>query len=238
MAKTLIASISTLLLALFWVPPAQAAAIIFNTSDSQFDAGVENQGWWAATFNNTDANDNYVTGGDVVVHRSFFTFDLSSLDLSSSVVNSATLELARYGYAGDATETVSFWDVSTDAATLNSNTGTNAAIFNDLGSGIRYGQFVVGRYTFSNSLTLSFALNPAALSDITNAAGGFFSIGGALDSMNGTNPQYLFGSSFGVSSSTQRLIVETTPVPEPGTLALIGIGVAGHAARRWRRCRI
>lgn len=225
------------LLTLAWLAasaPASATTIIFNTSDSRFDAGVDNQGWWDPTFNNSDANDNYVTGGDTFVHRSFFTFDLSSLDLSSSVVTSARLELVRYGYSGGATETISFWDVSTDAATLNNNTGASAAIFNDLGSGIRYGQFVVGSYPFSNSLTLSFALNSAALGDITNAAG-FFSIGGALDSIVGISPQYLFGSSFG--AGTQRLIVETTPIPEPGTVALIGIGVAGLVARRSRRRR-
>jgi hypothetical protein len=43
--------------------PGWAATITFNTSDSRFDPGVDNQGYWSDVDNNTDSNDNYFTGG-------------------------------------------------------------------------------------------------------------------------------------------------------------------------------
>jgi hypothetical protein len=54
---------------------AGAASITFNTSDSQFDAGVDNQGWWSATRSASDSNANYAVGDDVNgdVLRNFFT---------------------------------------------------------------------------------------------------------------------------------------------------------------------
>src|SRR5207237_10541896 len=66
------------------VGPLEGAMLFFNTSDSQFTPGVDNQGWWSATFSNSDTNANYATGEQVFVQSSaivndFFTFDLSSL---------------------------------------------------------------------------------------------------------------------------------------------------------------
>jgi hypothetical protein len=100
--------------------------LVFNTSDSRFDTGVNNQGWWSTNFPNaTTANDNHFTGEDVSLNslfRSFFTFDLAAL--VNRTVLSATLELTRYTYVSpDPTETIAFFDVTTDAATLNKMLG-------------------------------------------------------------------------------------------------------------------
>jgi hypothetical protein len=109
---------------------------------------------------------------------------LSALNLAGQTVTQATLELVRYGVnTPDASETIEFFDVSTPAAILNENNGPSPAIFADLGSGTSYGSFVVNSYTFSDTLTLSFVLNAAARADIANAAGGFFSIGGSLQTL-------------------------------------------------------
>ena len=164
-------------------PPAAAASLTFNTSDGQFTPGVDNQGWWSATASNVNTSDNYFTGerDDGAVLRSFFTFNLASLDLAGQTVVAAALELVRYTYdSTDASETIALFDVSTPAATLNNNSGVSAAIFNDLGSGKNYGAFPVNDYAASSALTLTFALNAGALADITAAAGGFFSVGGAF----------------------------------------------------------
>lgn len=227
-------------LALALSVPAHAVTLTFHTSDSQFDAGVDNQGWWSDVADNDDANDNYVVGwvsefGTSADYRNFFTFDLSSL---TGTVSSARLEVVRYSYSSpDAAERYTLFDVSTDAATLNDNTGTNAAIFADLGSGTSYGSHLIASYPPSNAGLLGFDLNAAGVADINAAAGGFFSIGGALQDL--TRPpnvnELITGASGG--AGIQRLILEVdAAAPEPATLALLGLGLAALGARG-RRAR-
>jgi hypothetical protein len=200
--------------------------LIFDTSDSQFDVGVDNQGWWSDTLSNYDENDNYAIGIDPSgdLSRNFFTFDLSLLTLP---VTSARLELTRFNYLSSAeSETFGLSDVSTDAVTLNNNVGTSASIYNDLGSGVSYGEFEI----LSDGLTtdvLSFNLNAAAIGDINAAKGGWFSIGGAL--LSPSSPAGIFGSS--QDGGVQRLVLDV--VPEPTTFALLGLG--GLLLERRRR---
>jgi PEP-CTERM motif len=172
---------------------------VFTTDMSEFTGGVRNQGWWSATIGNNNTNDNYgvgtVTGGSV---NDFFTFDLESF---SGGATSAVLSLVTTGTtAVGLPVTYSLFDVSTDAATLNNNTGVNAGIFNDLGSGNLYASLNVNVYP---TPTMDITLDAAALADINAASGGFFSIGGTL------TPS------------------EAGPVPEPGSLMLLGSGLLG-----------
>ena len=228
----------SLAIALLVTAPASADFATFNTSDSQFDAGLDNQGWWSDTFNNSDGNTNYTVGWRSLSggqeFRNFFTFDLSSL---TDIVVGATLEVVRYSYfSPDASETLGLFDVTTDAATLNNNVGTNAAIFNDLGSGTSYGTFVVNSYSFSSTELLSFSLNSNALADINAAKGGFFSIGGALQSLTKGIPTEFIETSSG-GFGIQRLVVETQPIPLPSTIAMAGFGLLAFGRYGWRRIR-
>ena len=192
---------------------ADTYTMIFNTSDNQFDPGVDNQGWWSATASNETIADNYGVGmSHSGEHNNFFSFDISSIN---QIVISAKLELRRFNYHSSAnSEIYGLFDVSTDAATLNNKNGINEDIYDDLGTGINYGEFEV----FSNGLStdvLCFELNEAAISDINSASTGWFSIGGSLLSLGSPTHEgveVLFGGSH-EDEGIQRLVVEVVPEP-------------------------
>jgi hypothetical protein len=162
------------------------ASTVLDTGTSEFYSGSRNQGWWSPSAFNVEFNDNYIVGdlssNGSQLYNDFFTFDISGL---TGPVSSAVLNLQRfYGGSdlGRTTQTYDLYDVSTDAATLNANNGTSAAIYNDLGSGNLYGSYslpVAGNPSDIIDLTL----DAAALSDLNAAiARGdqYFSIGGTL----------------------------------------------------------
>ncbi|MBN1795779.1 MAG: hypothetical protein JW804_03830 [Sedimentisphaerales bacterium] len=221
--KTKIYLITALILLVSGSPAVWAYTLAFSTSDNQFNSGIDNQGWWSDTMSNEFITENYAIGVNPTGNysRNFFTFDLSSL---SDAVLSATLQLTRFKYLSTAdSETLGIFDVTTDAATLNDKNGINAAIYNDLGSGTSYGQFEV-LSTGSEDDVLSFSLNSAAIANINSAAGGWFSIGGAILSFG--SPIYggaegLFGFSH-EEDGTQCLVLEV--IPEPISVLLLGLG--------------
>jgi len=191
------------------VVPAAAHAVTtqtFATSQSAFDPGVRNQGWWSPTFPNFAFNDNYVAGQPVdlggSLYRNFFSFDLSSACPASSV----TLQLTRFDQTGPLT--YSLFDVSTPAATLNANEGTSQAIFDDLGSGTSFGSFPVADGGADD--VLSFPLNAAGVAAFNAARGGFFSVGGKTpaEASFGNN---IYGFSGPGAGGTQQLVVSCLP---------------------------
>jgi len=189
----------------------------FDTSQSPFNPPRDNQGNWSPTFDNGVELSNYATGepfntftnlpiGEIV--RSYLTFDLSRLQ---ETVTSAKIQVQRYYGSGDPIETLGIFDVSTDAATLNSEPGINTTIFNDLGTGKSYGTFPVST-TGDPSEILEFKLNSNAIADLNNSGNKFFSVGLSLLNLNRPSNQsaeYLFA--FSNSSGVQRLVVETIP---------------------------
>ena len=182
-------------------------AQVFHTSDSQFDPGIDNEGWWSDTIHNEDYIDNYLmgwtAGGD---HRNFFTFDVSLLQ---GMAVSASLVLTCYQWASPRpSEIYALSRVSTPPDVLNQNFGPDAAIYTDLGDGIFYGarRITLARDCPDSSALLVLPLNDAAVADI-NAATQWFSIGGRLVRVLGGTDQYLFGYSSG--QGIQALVVRT-----------------------------
>jgi hypothetical protein len=171
--------------------------------------GGYNQGWWSGTNPNSVGNTNYFVGvysGNNL--NDFFTFNISGL--AGQTVTAADLRVYTYTILSSGNLTYSLYDVSTNAATLNNTVGTNAAIYADLGSGVKYGTFTISPSEAYSTITLN--LDAAAIADLNSAilaSSTYFSIGGTL-----------------------------TPVPEPCTLILLGSGLVGLAASRIRHKRV
>jgi hypothetical protein len=157
--------------------------VTLQTSQSEFSPGVLNNGWWDDTGIHTP-NGNYIVGQLGPVFRDFFTFDASLL---SGCARAAKLQIPRGDGSGDigGAATGAFFelhDVTTDLLTLNTGTGPDTAIFDDLGSGASYGgRFLpTGAPYAADSFVIT--LNTAAVHDL-NAAflnSDFFSIGGMI----------------------------------------------------------
>jgi hypothetical protein len=185
------------------------------------------------------SNQNYITGNFAVENRSFFVFDLTGV---SSPITAATLNLFNPGIAScclgyvspDSTETFALMDVSTPVTTLVA-TGTNPAIFNDLGSGTMFGSYVAS--AADNGTTISIALNAAGIAALNAALGSTIAFGGVLTTLSPLPNQYVFGFSTStfVEDDVRRLDLTTTVVPEPASLTLAGLGLAAAVLARCRR---
>lgn len=213
------------------------------------------QGFYYADGSNQPLNPSYFVG-QVAINgttsplnptHDYFTFDLSSLNLTGKTITSATLNVPSYFGTSDSGQTMfrfTLYDVSTSPTALNATQPSgNLAIYNDLGSGNSYGAFTV---PVSASGVLNFSLNGAALTDIRNSAGGDFSTGGVLSLTNGAalpanSTEFLFSGSDTQSQGRPTLTLVTAPIPEASTTVslalLLALGAGGLAVARRKRIR-
>lgn len=200
------------------------------------------RGWYDAA-GYASPNDVYQTGGGSLEHRSWFTFDLSTV---LSPVSSASFIIFQpdFGFMSEdnngdpvnATETFVLFDVASTGLVANGS-GGHASIFTDLGTGTSYGSLAVTEA--NDGQYLSITLNSAFLAQLNANLGGSISLGGALAGMdsNPLNSRYLFnGSNTGNPADGKVSLQVTTSVPEPSGYGLFA-GAAGLALATRRRIR-
>lgn len=197
----------------------QASSITLDWNDS---------GWYSDFGGHLVTNKNYVVRtNDNLNMRNYFVFDLSSV---VGTITGATLKLTNPQTSAISTATYTLYDYVGAISSLGTDT-SNLGIYNDLGTGVVYGT----QNDFSSSLD-SISLNSAALSAL-NSNHGLFALGGALTSTS-ENFFETYGDS-GSSTDVRQLVltVSDSPaaVPEPGTLALAGLGLLGISALRRRK---
>ena len=223
--------------ALFLLFASPSPAITINASDSgnYSDSGSHSLG-----------DLEYVAGWDNEGLHNYFVFDLSGL---SGTIASATLHAynpavcepnCSYtgGYdSGDATETYNLHEVLIPAA-LVTNSLLNPAIYTDLGDGASFGSHNAS--LADNGAFIDIPLNAAGIGAAQTWVGiGSFVLGGEVSTLASVpnTKEYVFGLTdpVGYPDYTRQLII--TMVPEPGTGALVALGLVAIAGARSRRSR-
>jgi hypothetical protein len=226
--KTL--SLIGIVLVLLMGAAADATTIVINATDS---------GWYDDTGSHTQSNENYLVGWRGAEYRNFFVFDLTAIPVTDTVV-SATLRLFNpaislpailaNGYSSpDLSETYEVVEVTTPVPLLILGGTLLTPIYNDLGDGTVFGTRAVS--AADNGANVDIALDAAGVAAI-DAGVGLFALGGHVSTLTSGFPnEFVFGSTG--ATSLRQLVIETNAVPEPGSGALVGVGLAAVAV--WRR---
>jgi hypothetical protein len=193
-------------------------------------------GWYNSSGIHQSFNENTLTGQLGEEYRSFYLWHLPSF---SGTVTSARIQLdLQYslGSASLAPQTGRMFDVSAgslDSLTLDDGGGLGGTIFDDLGSGSSYGDFVISSADDRTIFTV--ILNSNALSALGASAGQPFALG--MRNVTESGLDFFLFSSMSVRGS-QKLFVDVTPttaVPEPEAWLMMLGGLALLARRRVRR---
>ena len=208
-----------------WTQSANAVVFTQNHID---------RGWWngvdtsnnGAGFNNTFTGQfsGPFQGSDRF--RSYFVFHQSGV--IGNVV-SAILSLERESHtSSDPSETLNAYDVSTSINTLRTS-ASNASTFANLGTGMIYGSFMASAGTVGTQILVN--LSAAAIADTNANLGGLFAIGLSSQTIGNVGANDGVRFSIGAENRTHQLLLTD---PEPGMLAIFGLGLAGLGFA-WRK---
>jgi hypothetical protein len=164
------------------------------------------RGWYNASGSHTSSNDNTITGlNGGVNYNSYFVFNLN---FTATTVQQVTFEVEKEAYTGDATETISIWDVTTPPATLEANAASATAgqqTHADLGGGTTYGTGMMTSAMAAGTI-VSVPLNAAAATAVKAALGSDFAIGVHVD----TQPGWV-RFSMSTEARVARLVIKYLP---------------------------
>ena len=196
-------------------PAAMAATITVNPSGRGLT--TETAGYAGDQGNYDNATNNYGAGGSGgVVARDYFNFLIPSGSWTSATL---ALDEPGTGHSGGST-TFNVYSLSGDPS------GNEVAYpFATLGSGTLYG--TVNLSSSDDGTTVDIVLNSSALADILAAAGGATTLNIAgVSSGEGTGALDFLSTGSG-AQSVLILSDDASAVPEPGSIALMGLGLVG-----------
>lgn len=193
------------------------------------DAGA--QGWISSTgiSNGSGSTSNMYTGIDNG-HRynSWAAFKIPPGQYSF-----ASLSFNPVAYGPYDAQKIGIFDVTLPMGSLLDGHHPGAAAYADLGSGAQYGSVTL--FDLAKSANLS----GAAVFDINAAAGGYLLIGFSNLTMNAlpmdSEPGAIYLGGFGRGQIPLQLNLEVSAVPEPGSWAMLGGGLALLACVARRR---
>ena len=220
--KTLLATLGTALT--LSAVPASAATVLTSSGDTYIRSNQATTNFGSDAF--MVANDN-----NSFVRMAVFSFDLSSVAVGS--LTSAKLELDDV--IGNASQTYEIWGLLDAHETFNESTLTwNSAGFVDgtdnttVDASKAYGGALLGTFSNSqNTVNTAFDVTSGNFLDFLNASGDNDVTFVIVDPNNGTG-----GSGWATKEATGDLVPTLTVVPEPGSLALLGLGGLLIARRR------
>ena len=198
-----------------------------------FDSGWYTNSGFTAGVNNINVGSSNLSGA---VYNNWLAFNLSGL--SGQTITGATLTFKGGNgiNSSQTSETLGLFDYTGSINSLLADT-SSAGIWADLGNGNSYGTANVAPGPIAE---FSVVLSQAALTDLNNAAHSLsdtrFVLGGSLQSISGPFANEWLFAIFGPTPALATpafLTLDTTPVPEPSTLAMVlGLGGAALFARR------